>query len=501
MPAPTEIDLIDLKFLPSWVREEEGGSPYADYEGVEPSRFEHSGDQRRRERGPRRDRPPRRPGPESRGSRPAAGRDRDERRGREPRPVATERQAAPALPKLEIHFLPHTAALESVTAQMKSGTAAYSVYALARLFLQKPERYDVRVNAPADSSAFFRAGESSVISTDRTVLESSAFRSTRDDYYRSDVTLQEPIKGNFTSVARERTSGTLLGPTNHHAYQPLMRRLFEQRFSRRMNFGDFQRQIEIVTDPALVEQWKEEARKATTYTTLHEDPPQTFASEAEAERHFRENHLPGLITESREVQIDGVTSRSLRDRGIARVIENAWSEEVRSPAHIMQELAGRLRGAGLHIFRHRRGMLFVSPVRPKAIDESSASATVAKILETIRSNPRLSRKELAERLLTSDAASEDAEKLKLALASDLRWLVREGHVVEFNDGKLDLPRVKPPVAPLPHAVTEPTGNSALIAGVQESAAAEPPPVEDEPTPSTSSAEAAEVPAPVTSSAE
>ena len=31
-----------------------------------------------------------------------------------------------------------------------------------------------------------------------------------------------------------------------------------------------------------------------------------------------------------------------------------------------------------------------------------------------------------------------------SLASDLHWMIREGHVIEFNDGSLDLPRAKPP---------------------------------------------------------
>ncbi len=38
----------------------------------------------------------------------------------------------------------------------------------------------------------------------------------------------------------------------------------------------------------------------------------------------------------------------------------------------------------------------------------------------------------------------EAEKTKLALASDLHWMIREGYVIEFNDGSLDLPRAKPP---------------------------------------------------------
>src|SRR6202022_3026288 len=125
--------------------------------------------------------------------------------------------------------------------------------------------------------------------------ENNAFRFAKEDFYKIDITEADPIKGNFSNVARCKLSGTLLGPTNHHDYQKRLRNLFEQRFRRRMNFADYQRQIEIISDPALVEQWKEDARKITTYSTLGEEPPATFASAAEAERHFQKNHLPRLI--------------------------------------------------------------------------------------------------------------------------------------------------------------------------------------------------------------
>src|SRR5207247_11184158 len=105
--------------------------------------------------------------------------------------------------------------------------------------------------------------------------------------------------------------------------------------------------------------------------TQQDDTPKSFNAETEAERHFREKYLPTLISETAEAKIDGVTSRKLQDRGIARLIENAWSAEVRSPSNMMQELAGRFRGAGLQIFRHRRGMLFVSPIRLKPTYETA----------------------------------------------------------------------------------------------------------------------------------
>jgi len=109
----------------------------------------------------------------------------------------------------------------------------------------------------------------------------------------------------------------------------------------------------------------------------------------------------------------------------------------------MQELAGRFRQNGLHIFRHRRGMLFVSPIRVRAFvhEQAGVSPLVNAILEAVSATVGINRKQLFEKV-ARNGASEDAEPRRLALASDLRWLINEGYVIEFNDGSLDRPRMK-----------------------------------------------------------
>ncbi len=433
-------DLIDLKMLPAWATESPNDNRYADFAGEEssgPGQRERRGGQRR-ERGPR---PPRREEPrrEGRGG---------NRRPPAPRAEPPERQReehfAPA-PAVEVRFLPEPRALESVLAQIKSGHLAYSVFSLARMFLEKPERYDVRLKA--ESAVLFQAGENGPAASDRRLLENGAFPNEKENFYRTDVSQSDPIKGNFTSVARDRLSGTLLGPTNHHAYQQKLRGLYEQRFSRRMSFPDYQRQIEIVNDPEVVERWKEEARSVTTYTTLKEEPPITFQSVAEAERHFRQHYLPGLLRETTELTIDGVVSRRLPDRALGRVIEDAWAREIRSPSKMMQELIGAFPANGLHLFRHRKSMLFVAPVRPRPISHGSTSLSpsIAAVLRVLAENSGITRKQLLENMLPpegSNGPADDLERKKLSLASDLHWLISEGHVIEFNDGLLDLARTK-----------------------------------------------------------
>jgi hypothetical protein len=405
-----------------------------------------------------------------------------------------------------VRFLPHQRSFESVVAQIKSSSVAYSVFALARLFLEKPERYEVRLTMP-EGTPLFQLGDGPV-AVDRRILENSAFATMRDDFYRVEVTQTEPIKGNFTNVARCRLSGTLLGPTNHHAYQPQLRNLYESRFSRRMSFADYQRQIEVVSDPAVVEQWKEQARNVTTYQVKNADPALSFSSSADAERHFRQTVLPTLVREANELTITGVLSRRLSDRRLGAAIEDAWSQETRSPAKMMQELAAGLRQAGLNIFRHRRGMLFVSPVRARDFghERASVSASINGILEKVAATPGINRKQLAEQIAVADTEATVAERAKMALAHDLHWLIREGYVIEFNDGSLDLPRTKAPAAPAaevsekPAEVTEnavrPDVTEPVAEQVGASGAAQVAEVTDKPAAITEEAPAAAVADPV-----
>src|SRR5437868_3186115 len=396
--SPVEpVDLLDLKLLPAWVKEptEERKYDYVESEEARGRDRRHPSGKRPTFKVDKTDLPRRGRGGRDRRARRIHDR-HEQDRDRGLRPVSRAKdQHKPAVvpPEITVRFLPHSPAFDNVVAQIKSGSVAYSLFALARLFLEKPERYDVRLTAKAESPVY-QLGENGAISPDRDFLERNAFRFAREDFYKIDITQSDPIKGNFSNVARCRLSGTLLGPTNHHNYQPQLRSLYEQRFSRRMSFADYQRQIEIVNDPTLIERWKEEARTVTTYTTSREETPSTFSSATEAERHFRSNYLPGLLHNVEEVIIGGVLSRRLPDRVLNRAIEDAWAGETRSPSNMMQELAGRFRQAGLNVFRHRRGMLFVSPirVRPFVHAQAEVSSSVNAILGALAAAPGINRK-------------------------------------------------------------------------------------------------------------
>ncbi len=447
---------LDLKFLPDWLKEGPTENRYANFQGDtyergnrgdrdrggsqggRPGGGRPSGGPRPPGGGPRNDRGDRRSGP------PRAGGDRrdsrrDERGGPErrfePRPPA-----APASPSVRVEFLPEPNGVTGIAKQIRSGFRAYPLFGTARMFLEKPERHRVRITSLDATKPLFQIGDGPV-SFDRTGLERTAFQHSKDEYYKEEVLQGDPIKGKFTNVARSRSTGAFLGPTNYHSYQPAMRKLYEERFSRRMSFAQFQQDdIVVVTDEQAINDWKEQARSTTTFTTTKEAEPVVLKSAFEAEQHFKKHYLPQIVKSGVTLETSGAASRDCSDRGIIAGLREAWEQERGFPGSIVHHLRSRFVDVGLHFFKHRKRVLYISPIRPQRhASTENFSEGIASILSAIEEQPKITRPLLAKKLLGEDHESPELLAKKAALASDLHYLIHAGNVIEFHDGTLDLP--------------------------------------------------------------
>jgi len=571
---------FDLKLMPDWLKEPAGKNPYADYEGRDEDRRPRGrddfggrgrGDDRRGRPGggqrpggpPRRDdrarkdapagrkpdtqpqaKRPDRPGgyPDDRRGKPGEQRRGDSRGGFESR----EHQAPQVQPaNVSIEFFPDESCTVSIARQVKSTHRAYSLFDLARMFLARPERHRLKITTKSVAEPLFQLGEDGQVWTDRAAAERAAFPVAREKYYVEVSEQRDAPKGNFSNVARCRTNGVLLGPTNYHGYQPALRRLYEERFSRRMSFSDFQRDIEVVNDPALIEAWKQQSSSVSVFRLRPPEPTEkpkipaeeaapvesqaesstepspgepaielpasetaaaqgaeepvpiadeaapvaeeaapvaeepapapyegpTFTSLAEVENHFREHYLPGLIRTGSSFHLSGEASRSLTDRGIAAAVRQAWEQERGFPGQMMHQLRQHFSRSGLHVFKHRKRMQFVSLIRPSPMENGSLSTSVAEILQVIQGNQNCNRTSLAATILGADESAIDPAR-KSTLATDLRWLIETGRVIEFSDGRLELPvspaKSEPPKAEAPAVKPTPeTSPEAVVEVVPE----------------------------------
>jgi len=319
------------------------------------------------------------------------------------------------------------------------------------MFLDKLERHRVRVTSEHPETPLYQIGDGPV-SLDRAHVERDAFRILKTSYYSEEVQEGEPPKGTFTNVARLRASGLFLGPTNYHSYQPALRRIYEERYARRMSFAEFQaREIEVLKDEQSINDWKEQARRTVTWTTTQETDPRTFKTQAEVEAHFRTTYLPKELKSGPTFEANGAVVRAPGDRALGMSLQKAGQAEHAFPQGIVNAMRPVFTDAGLHFFKHRKRIVYVSTVRPHRHPEGQpARDNVLAILRAIEAAPRCTRQDLARKIIGDNFEAPEKNDEKTALASDLHYLLIAGHVIEFSDGKLDLPL--PPKA----AVTEPS---------------------------------------------
>jgi hypothetical protein len=508
-----ELDLEKL-FLPAWAQEPASAKQYANYQGG----GEDRSDRRERRGGPR---PPRRDGGPG-GDRPRGNRPPGERRGPGPgreggrgKPFGQgqgqgrrdfdrgepreRRETPPPLPEINVSLMPDEKGVESLARQIKVTARAYPLFDIARLILQKPERYSVAFSVKKNAEGkviqplFSCALDDTLwLSEDEAVAH--VLNKHFATFYQSERTATEPPKGKYTFVAQCGMSGVILGPPNYHDYQNQLRKLHTERFSR-MPFDAFKSRVRIVSDEAVVKKWIEERSWKTEYVGLNVPEPVRLDSREAVEKHFRETHKENIIKPVESYKLNGVAARNLRSPGLTWLVRQSWEEQKRFPLQLATTLSQQFASHGLQFFKVNKTVTHVSVARPHYLDleTTPVSEGVRRIVDFINAHSKTTRRKLMEALAPApavvpktvidispagvEAAPQQAPKEvpapaaepsaeQTAVISDLHWLIHQGHVIEFADGRLETakkPVPKPPKPekkPAPAAETPASGEAA-----------------------------------------
>jgi len=459
MSTVSDLDLdLDKLFQPAWAQGKPTGNRFEKFtgnEGVKPER--HFSDKPGERRGPRRE--------NAGGERPRSGGKfgggkKDFHRGeRRERP-----EPPPPLPEISVTFIPGENGVESLARQIKMTGRCYPLFQIAQLVLDKPERYSVQLAVKKKSDGAIAQpifvcalDDTPWLSEDEAVAH--ILKSHFATFYQAERTATEPPKGVYTFVAQCGMSGAILGPPNYHDYQNQLRKLHAERFSR-MPFDAFKSRVKIVKDEAVVKKWIEDQSFKMEYTCLNVAEPLKLATLDEVEKHFRATHKDTIIKSAETLVVDGVKSRSLRSGGLQMLVRAEWEQQRYFPLQIATKLSQQFASHGLQFFKVNKTLTHVAVARPQFLDLATTpvSESIKRIVEFINTHPKCTRRKLIETLAPSPTTIEvkpDEQKSaeptpeQTAIIADLHWLVHQGHVLEFADGKLDtakksLPRPSKP---------------------------------------------------------
>lgn len=525
---------LDLAFLPAWAQQSPEINRYANFEGEREDRRGGWGKDTRRDRPfggqrPNRDRPPvdrprgpRPPGGDARGDRGPRGREgrfgnEGQRGGRPPF------EKRPELPPIgvDLNIVPEAHGVESLTKQIRMTGRAFPLFDIARLVLQKDERFSVefRVRKPNDGTTpqpLFACVLDDTVWLNEEEAINHVLENHLATFYQVEKTPTDPPKGTYTFVAQCGMSGVVLGPPNYHDYQNKLHKLHQEQFAS-MPFERFKSRVKIVRDEAVVKKWLEELSFKTEYVVLNVPEPMRLDKWDDVREHFRAIHLPNIIKSVERQLVPSTRARRSGSRELQRHVIQEIEQQRRFPLKMVTTLSQQFASHGLQFFKVNKTIVHVAVARPHFLDVVSEpiSEGVKRIVIHVEQHPRCTVKDLvgalapvpAPPVAPSEPASaapvegqpapepkathhEPTPEQKAVLA-DLHWLVHSGHVIEFANGELEtakkpLPKPPPPAPkkktppPAPVAVAEaaaPIAGSEEKPGVAQDSTPPPPTVE------------------------
>lgn len=313
----------------------------------------------------------------------------------------------------------------------------------------------------------------------------------------------EPPKGNFPIINKCGITGELLGPPNYHRYQQILQQHYATKI-KGMSFDRFRDNIISLREPEALAQWLEKMKKTVRYIWRPSIPkppapppaetapaaastdatpagqaavpppapaeaapaPLSFDSLEEARLHLLTNARDKVVRAVESVRFHGKNIEKLPPGEIRRAIEGHVERQRRFPLDTANALRGRLRREGFTIFKKgSRGISYVCAVKRRfRVPGQVFSESITALIDYIEKHPMTHVKDLPKAYLGIEVPAapapapeggtpsqapfagldaESAEKLR-KMSNDLRWLVMEGYVTEFSDGKLFAPPVMAP---------------------------------------------------------
>ena len=453
------------------------------------------------------------------------GQDRggDPRRGGGPRD--NNRRPPQFEPTVKIDLYPQDDAFDALVRRLRASARTYELFDIAKLLLEKPERYMVVVapkypdkNDTKETIPLFYSVPGHLPFNSEGDAVNFVLSHHLDLFFEVEYVEVEPPSGNFQVVNRCGISGELLGPPNYHRYQQFLQKHYSSKISG-MSFEKFQSKIESVKEQEAIDAWLESMKKSARYILKEqkEGDPEVFET-FEAARQFLLMHRRAeLVGSGDNVRFAGRDIERLPCGDIRRSVESYIEQQKHFPLDTANNIRGRLRRHKFAVYKKgAKGVSYVCAVKRQFRDSTTSfKDSIRGLIEFIEEHPNTpasklpklyigidTEKQLPEALhmpekpesgpadasleasIPETAASKTPEPSSLEpekatstdaqpksdlsaeeqaalrqLMLDLRWLITEGYVTEYGDGRLFAP------PPLPESkketATEPSSESPL----------------------------------------
>lgn len=400
---------------------------------------------------PPRDRRPDRP-PRKHDSGPGQAGGQHERRGGSRPPRGEGRQggsrrdrhsAPPFKPVVDVAFYPEDTPFKALCHAMRSNCRTYELFEIARLILEKPERFVVVLHPKKEEGPqeFFISAPDGLPFTSEDQAISHVLKHHLDKFVDTEEVEVDPPKGNFPAVNKCGVTGELLGPPNYHRYQALLVEHHAINLPN-MPFEKFQSRIESIKDEEVVQQWIESMRKEKRYKLKQPDATtetDSFDNLESLKFYLVNQRRNEVVRSTNQARFSGAQAEQL-PRGPLRDSIFGWREQqLRFPLDTANNLRGRLRRMHFTIYkRGSKGASYVCAVKRKFRNPQTRLAeSLQELMDFIEKHPNINVSELPEQFLGIDVKKAKPAEPTTEKAPDIEAVPEEvaQQIVEKHEQK------------------------------------------------------------------
>lgn len=466
-------DLSALDFGPAWARNDASSKPkQRSGKGSNHGSTNHGGDRKPPPRGSDR----RRNDGNHGGNRRRDSKSFDRRERREHKPPT------PPAEGISARIMPIEEGMDALAKEISAQGRTHSVFDLAWLVLGGLDRFHVIFESEEQALYQSKADHSAWL-TKQECLSHFWSSGMVKNYYDEEITEGEAPTGNFQSIARCGLSGKIIGPPNHHSYQQTLTDIHHARYAN-MPIERYKSKIVIEHGEEAVEKWVEQVKKQSIWRPKPAQPadlPETpkaeekekiaeevitaesapqaneeaaanepnetpvetpapaiedtlpvFKTRREVEQHFLIHGFDNAFKSDKAVSVLASIPAKMISPGLMATLKHTVAEEKKYPGKLASFLCRQMSGRHLAVYKWKK-RLHCGPARPKHVPDDMVMADrPSKLFHWVLENPAGTIDKMWKDCLPKDIDDETRH----TWYHDLHWLINEGLVLLFSDGKL-----------------------------------------------------------------
>lgn len=364
------------------------------------------------------------------------------------------------MPEFSIQFFPEDVPFKALSKAIRHSHKTYELFELARLVLEKPERFSISVkkidNLPPASKMPIGsfASQGTAFPLYLSVLDGLIFESQDEvlnhilshhasHFFHIEEQEVEGPKGQFPFIHCCGITGKPISPPNYHRYSELLQAHYKENIQG-LSFERFLKGLKADKAPETQAAWLEKMKKQRCYRPLSvagEAPLLTSSQEA---KHYLLTHCKNTAwKEQSSLSFQGISLEKLSPY-LRNAIQEALAQQRDFPLAMSNHIRSRLRHYGFCVYkRGAKGITYVCSVKRKRREATTQfSESIQRLIEFLEAHPLWKLEKVLEQFLglapeqdLQAAAKENP--LVPSVLRELEWLVAEGYVIQYSDTRLE----------------------------------------------------------------